>query len=241
MSGNRLAMTKTCLVCEQDFRPFEQSQMYCSRECYNKGRGKHRNNTRVLKTCETCGSEFAVKLYRAETAKHCSRQCWSNRNPPSYLVCNYCGKDFRSYDRNAIFCSRKCKYLAAREKTGKKAPRYIDGKSLLRQRGRDSRDLKRWRKAVYDRDNYTCQHCGKSGVLLNAHHIKSYAAYPESRFDVNNGISLCIPCHEKVHGRKLSVPTKFPKTCSDCGKQTKGRGWYCHSCANRRAYAKRRI
>ena len=30
---------------------------------------------------------------------------------------------------------------------------------------------KDWRKAVYERDDYTCQHCGEKGGELNADHI----------------------------------------------------------------------
>lgn len=33
----------------------------------------------------------------------------------------------------------------------------------------------KWRNKVYERDNYTCQKCGKRGGNLNAHHIKHFA------------------------------------------------------------------
>lgn len=57
-----------------------------------------------------------------------------------------------------------------------------------------------WRNAVYKRDNYTCRHCGDAqGGNLNAHHIKPFAKFPELRFEISNGITLCEPCHIKVH------------------------------------------
>ena len=55
-----------------------------------------------------------------------------------------------------------------------------------------------WRKAVYQRDQYTCQECGQKGNIV-AHHIKPWAKHPESRFDVDNGITLCEACHAKKH------------------------------------------
>ena len=64
---------------------------------------------------------------------------------------------------------------------------------------RASKEYYQWRKAVYERDHYTCQNCGKVGGKLNAHHIKPFKRFPELRFDVNNGITLCFECHKLAH------------------------------------------
>jgi hypothetical protein len=69
---------------------------------------------------------------------------------------------------------------------------------------RNTGDYKHWIKSVFKRDKYTCQHCGRIGGKLNAHHIKPFAKYPELRLDVNNGITYCRQCHidwHKKHGR----------------------------------------
>ena len=63
-------------------------------------------------------------------------------------------------------------------------------------------EYKNWRTAVYERDNYTCQDCGQIGGKLNADHIKPWSLYPKERYNINNGRTLCRPCH-KVRTRKL--------------------------------------
>lgn len=63
---------------------------------------------------------------------------------------------------------------------------------------RHRREYKEWRTAVYERDDYTCQCCGEKGGRLNAHHINQFADYPELRYDINNGITMCTKCHDST-------------------------------------------
>lgn len=68
---------------------------------------------------------------------------------------------------------------------------------------RNSLELRLWRKAVFERDGYCCRECGaKNGqgetVKLHAHHIKPFAWFPELRFAIDNGITLCAVCHSKT-------------------------------------------
>lgn len=75
----------------------------------------------------------------------------------------------------------------------------IDSVIIERFQQRKCNQYKQWRKAVFNRDNYTCQHCGQIGGKLNAHHIKPFSMYPDLRFDVDNGITLCKKCHIELH------------------------------------------
>ena len=68
---------------------------------------------------------------------------------------------------------------------------------------RNSRDYRIWREAVFRRDDWTCQDCGarsKKGkpIIIQAHHILSFATDPELRTTINNGKTLCIDCHKKT-------------------------------------------
>lgn len=62
---------------------------------------------------------------------------------------------------------------------------------------RNSAEYKNWRTAVFVRDERKCVLCGNSGEI-NAHHIKAFASFPELRFEISNGQTLCIPCHKKT-------------------------------------------
>jgi len=63
---------------------------------------------------------------------------------------------------------------------------------------RTSIEYKLWRKAVFERDNFTCIWCGQKGGNLNADHIKPFALFPELRFAIDNGRTLCEDCHRKT-------------------------------------------
>ncbi len=61
-----------------------------------------------------------------------------------------------------------------------------------------------WKSRVNVRDNYKCRECGVKGN--QAHHIKSWKDHPKLRFDINNGITLCLNCHKKHgHGGRPKV------------------------------------
>jgi 5-methylcytosine-specific restriction endonuclease McrA len=61
---------------------------------------------------------------------------------------------------------------------------------------------------VFERDDYTCQICDQRGGYLQADHIKSWADFPELRFDLDNCRTLCMGCHYYVtFKRKLPQGT----------------------------------
>lgn len=70
------------------------------------------------------------------------------------------------------------------------------------ERNRSSKEYTEWRTSVFKRDNYTCQECKIYGVKLNAHHIKPWASYPDDRYNIENGLTVCVPCHRNLHKRK---------------------------------------
>lgn len=66
---------------------------------------------------------------------------------------------------------------------------------------RTSLEYKLWRRAVFERDGFKCIWCGAKSqkgikVYLHADHIKPFAYYPELRFAIDNGRTLCKECHK---------------------------------------------
>lgn len=84
------------------------------------------------------------------------------------------------------------------EVRGEKHWRWNNGATPKNHAIRNSLEYKLWRRAVFDRDKYTCVFCGNMGGRIEADHIKPFAFYPELRFELSNGRTLCKPCHKKT-------------------------------------------
>lgn len=94
--------------------------------------------------------------------------------------------------------------------TGTKHHNWKGGKSSLSEKIRKSFEYRQWRSDIFHRDDFTCQDCREQiGGSLEVHHIISFASILqkyeiitleqaikcEALWDFNNGITLCIDCH----------------------------------------------
>lgn len=95
-------------------------------------------------------------------------------------------------DEQKLKCS-----ISGRKRKGDRAGGWKGGITPKNTLIRSSIEYKLWRKSVFERDNFSCIFCGARGVL-NADHIKPFASYPELRFAIDNGRTLCVPCHKKT-------------------------------------------
>lgn len=59
-----------------------------------------------------------------------------------------------------------------------------------------------WKSAVRKRDHSTCVLCA-SQVFIHVHHIRRWIDDEAKRYDVDNGVCLCAPCHYKNHGPQM--------------------------------------
>lgn len=67
------------------------------------------------------------------------------------------------------------------------------------QDGRISVRAMMWRQKIFERDGYRCQDCGQHGGKLQAHHILGWAQHVGERFNLDNGLTLCLVCHANRH------------------------------------------
>lgn len=85
------------------------------------------------------------------------------------------------------------------EFSGSNHPNWKGGISPIKSILRGSGQYHGWRVAVFRRDNYTCQICGKRGGRLQAHHDLPFVKFPLFLLDVSNGKTLCYKCHRNLH------------------------------------------
>jgi len=64
---------------------------------------------------------------------------------------------------------------------------------------RGSKEFRDWRNGVFIRDNHTCQKCKVKGYELHPHHILNFNDHIDLRFDISNGITLCVEHHKEFH------------------------------------------
>lgn len=60
------------------------------------------------------------------------------------------------------------------------------------------RTVSAWAAQIKERDCYACRDCG-STQNLEAHHIFSKSKHPHRILEIDNGTTLCEPCHKYEH------------------------------------------
>ena len=157
--------------------------------------GKTSDNNRLCRHCSYSGRKLSPEVY-----KKCSKGMFKKghfvpkgENHPQWKggkpYCLDCGKQIDYKSKRCNKCNRK--YYS-----GSRNPMWEGGKTNKLRALRNSLEYKLWRESVYKRDDYTCVWCGQRSGELQADHIKPFADYPELRFAIDNGRTLCVDCHK---------------------------------------------
>lgn len=197
-----------CKICQIEFeKKLKPSQLKwgngktCSKKCRYELTSITQRTGKWM-PCVVCKKEFYSHVYSRKNGhgKFCSLQCFSKtrirKQVISCLVCNK--KVMRSLShikRGASFCGHDCLSRHMKKIKNHLWKGGITKKNALL---RMTRDYRKWRKSVFERDNYTCQLCQRVGVKLHADHIKPFAFFPKLRLNINNGRTLCVDCHKKT-------------------------------------------
>jgi 5-methylcytosine-specific restriction endonuclease McrA len=190
---------KKCAVCPTDFVTSGYlvsigKGKFCSKKCtdiYKVGKeSKVKGRGSSEKQCLLCSSNFIVKAshIKHKTGKYCSRLC-SDKSK--------IGKESNAKNKHWKL-SEQAKINISNSHREEKNPNWKGGITPQHLKIRKSKEYKDWRITVFERDNFTCQECSSRGVELHADHIKPFAYYPELRLVIENGRTLCVPCHKKT-------------------------------------------
>ena len=165
-----------------------------------------------IKNCDRCEKEFYKSKSQLRFKNYfCSRKCRLDFQKENAFTfpCYICFKPIKiapaqlKYRRRST-CSPKCRRILAKQRMEQERKKRGVTVGMLNRLARRSVDAKEWREAVFQRDDFTCQMCGIRGTYLEADHIKPWAFFPDLRFELSNGRTLCRPCHDKT---KMSART----------------------------------
>jgi len=216
--SNKYRINKLCPVCGKQFLAKKdcktRNQVYCSIKCYGKTlKGKKATGKQL--ECLKLGRVGFPSPFKGETRDKvfCEKISQGKKGVPfsdkhkDSLSKAKKGKPIKHFVDNKEEISRKLsealKGKPQPNLRGDKHWNWQGGKTSVNAKGRNSLKIKIWKRAVMERDDFTCQMCGLRGGRLQAHHIKAFADHEELRADINNGVTLCVSCHSIVHGRPV--------------------------------------
>lgn len=201
-----------CVLLTKDFKNVEQILEYkCPNGHLNSKKFRHFLEGRGCKQCLSMGSRIPYDIVKQTFVDE------------TYLLLSESYKG--AHEKLKVMCpighiteitwhsfknhNHRCKKCSVLQYSGSNHYNWNPNKSNAeRSLQRTYPGYDEWRKTIWARDNYTCQACYRRGWKLRAHHILNYAEYPHLQQDMNNGITLCLACHNefhKIYGRKKNT------------------------------------
>lgn len=133
------------------------------------------------------------------------------------------GKTFSEESRLKMSLSQSGKVLSletriklSENKKGKLHWNYKEDRTLLSKRQeRGDSAYREWRISVYRRDKFICK-IGNEDCKgrIEAHHILGWTEFPELRYEINNGITLCHSHHPRKREEEKRLVNYFNELVS---------------------------
>mgnify|MGYP001564505939 CR=1 FL=1 len=187
---------------------------------------KTKPRTGVVRKCSNCNIEvYKQPCHSHRKNSYCSKKCHMEhlKKNSFFFPCMICEKKVFTQPtqikyRHRKTCSVVCKSALLRKRAEERRIKFGYTKHQLDRLARSSPEAQRWRKEIFERDDYTCKFCGIRGSYLEADHIKPFSLFPELRYDLLNGRTLCRKCHDttktsakrmrEIYGKKENTSTK---------------------------------
>lgn len=105
--------------------------------------------------------------------------------------------------------------------SGEKNKNWIKDRTKLQKFGNTNQDRRSsayrdWRWRVWTRDSFRCKMNDKNCKgRLEAHHILGFTDSPKSRYDINNGITLCHAHHPRKRVEEAKLSPIFKKMVAE--------------------------
>lgn len=209
-------MLKECIVCKKEFKvksSIFSTRKTCSLPCKWKITTKKKEVT-----CQVCSNLFTLRPSEIEKGyRCCSKSCsttlrhqegkfpdikkgelntnWKGGKPS----CMECGNKVSTYHGKR--CADCWAQYLSDNLTGENNHNWNGGTSSWQSKLRGSPLWRKWREFVFKRDDYKCLDCGDGGYL-EPHHIIPLRVDSTKVYEINNGITLCRPCHQKTFGKE---------------------------------------
>jgi len=151
--------------------------------------------------CQYCKKVFLNHVYRINVGrgKFCSKKCQYAFGIPEEMKKQIAGKlTGRKIGPHSKEWNEKIRLSNIGKNAGEKNAHWKGGVTKECRKDRNQSRYAKWRKAVLAVGRYVCANCGDAGNL-DTHHVHGFLKYPELRYEVENGLVLCEPCHYGLH------------------------------------------
>ena len=172
------------------------------------------------KTCERCSVGFIINAPCLSGQRFCSKSCGSLGN--KRRLGSVGSEKQREWAKQAgkmnwhFTQTEEAKRKSAVSRvgliTGEKHYKWIKDRTLLKDdtHERGGQLHGEWSKQVKIRDGWKCKISNKdcNGAIV-AHHILGWSSYPELRYELNNGITLCQAHHPRKRAEEIALAPAF--------------------------------